>query len=88
MLVRGTDGGLYESRWNHFLKKFDGFKRLGGVFVHSPFAVGEGVNIHVLIRAPKDEMLHIGWRDPHPNPTLVQFRENMDVGTVKVQKRF
>ncbi|MCC6726791.1 MAG: hypothetical protein IT258_19975 [Saprospiraceae bacterium] len=88
VLVRGTDGGLYENRWNHFQKKFDGFKRLGGVFVHSPFAVGEGVNIHVLMRAPKDEMLHLGWRDPHPNPTLVKFRESMDVGSVRVQKRF
>lgn len=88
VLVRGLDGGLYENRWNHESRRFDGFKRVGGVLTDAPFAVGEGVNIHVLMRAPKNEMLHAGWRDPHPNPTLVKFRESMDVGSVKIQKRF
>ncbi|MBP6721528.1 MAG: hypothetical protein KA239_04355 [Bacteroidia bacterium] len=88
VLVKGLDGGLYENRWNHISHRFDGFNRLGGVLTDSPVAVGEGVNIHVLMRAPKNEMLHFGWRDPHPNPAVERLMESVDVGSVKIQKRF
>ena len=85
--MKGTDGGLYENRWNHESSRFDGFKRLGGVLTDAPFAFAEGVNIHVVMRAPKNELLHYGWRDPHPYPTLAKFLENMDGGEMIIQRR-
>ncbi len=88
VLVKGTDGGLYENRWINDANRFDGFKRLGGVLSDSPYAFTEGVNIHVVMRAPKNEMLHFGWRDPHPNPSLEKLREQLNVEKVKVQRRF
>lgn len=83
VLVKGGDGGLYENRWNYKAARFDGFKRLGGVLTDAPFALSESVNIHVFMRAPKNEALHIGWRDPHPNPTLERFKANFPVEKIK-----
>lgn len=83
VLIKGLDGGLYENRWNYKANRFDGFKRIGGVLTDAPFAVTEGINIHVLMRAPKNEMLHTAWRDPHPNPTLEKFKASVPIFKVK-----
>lgn len=85
VLVKGTDGGLYETRYSDLINRFDGYKRLGGTLTDSPFAWTEGNNIHVVMRAPKNEMRYEGWRDPHVK-VAVRFMNDMDSG--KMKKRF
>ncbi len=85
VLIKGGDGGLYENRYSDLINRFDGFKRLGGTLTDSPFAWIEGNNIHVLMRAPKNEMRYKGWRDPHVNVAIRLIKE---LGKDKMQKRF